>query len=72
VAFWLEEQDYDVNQRAETPVNPEKLTFVSSRIFGTTQLLAFNADGAVKTMQLTPSAQIAFTASDCVAIPRLQ
>ena len=32
LAFWLEEQDYDVNKRVETPVNPEKLTFISSRV----------------------------------------
>ena len=72
IAFWLEEQDYDVNQRAETPVNPETLTFVSSRVFKTTQLLAFNAEGSLKTMQLKPSARIPLTATDCVAILRLQ
>jgi hypothetical protein len=72
LAFWLEEQDYDVNKRAEIPVNPEKITFVSSRVFKTAQLLVFNADGALKTMQLAPSARIPLTATDCVAILRLQ
>jgi hypothetical protein len=72
VAFWLEEQNYDVNKRVETPVGPEKLTFVSSRAFKSTQLLVFSADGTIKTIELTPSAHIALTASDCVAILKLR
>ena len=72
VAFWLEEQDYDVNKRAETPVTPEKITFVASHVFKATQLLAFNADGSLKTMQLNPSDRIPLTVTDGVAILRLQ
>jgi hypothetical protein len=72
LAFWLEEQNYDVNKHIETPANPEKLTFISSRNFKSTQLLAFNADGSLKTVQLTPSLHIALTATDCVAILKLK
>lgn len=72
LAFWLEEQDYDVNKHVETPVNPERLTFVSDRVFKTTQVLTFNADGSLKTVQLTPSLRIALSATDCVAILRLK
>jgi hypothetical protein len=72
LAFWLEEQNYDVNKHVETPVNPEKLTFLSSHVFKSTKLLALNGDGSLKTVQLTPSLHIALTATDCVAILRLQ
>jgi hypothetical protein len=72
LAFWLEEQDYDVNKHVEIPVNPENLTFTSSRSFQSTQLLAFSADGSLKTVQLKPSLHIALTATDCVAFLRLQ
>jgi hypothetical protein len=72
LAFWLEEQNYDVNKHVETPVNPEKLTFISSQVFKSAKLLALNADGSLKTVQLTPSVHIALTATDCVAILRLQ
>jgi hypothetical protein len=72
VAFWLEEQNYDVSKRAETPVEPERLTFVSSRAFKSTQLLVFSADGTLKTVELRPSAHIALTASDCIAILKLR
>jgi hypothetical protein len=72
LAFWLEEQDYDVNQHAETPANPEKLTFVARRVFKTNQLLLFNADGTIKTVQLRPGARIPLTASDCLAVLKLQ
>jgi hypothetical protein len=72
LAFWLEEQNYDLNNHVETPVNPEKLTFISSRTFRTTQVLTFNADGSLKTVQLTPGSHVALTATDCVAILRLQ
>ena len=70
--FWVEEQDYDPNTHVETPVNPEKLAFASSRHFRTAQLLAFDTDGALTITRLTPSARIALTATDCVAILRLQ
>ena len=72
LAFWLEEQDYDINKRVETPVSAEKLTFVASRVFKKTQLLAFSADGSLKTVQLNPSDRISLTATDCVAVLRLQ
>jgi hypothetical protein len=72
LAFWLEEQNYDVNKHVETPVNPEKLTFISSRNFKSAQLLALNADGSLKTAQLTSSVHIALTATDCVTILKLQ
>jgi hypothetical protein len=68
VAFWLEEQDYDVNKRSETLVSPEKLTFVASRVFKKIQLLAFSADGSLKATQLNPSERISLTATDCIAI----
>jgi hypothetical protein len=72
LAFWLEEPNYDVNKHVERPVNPEKLTFISSRFFKTTQVLTFNADGSFKTVQLTPSLRTALTATDCVSILRLK
>jgi hypothetical protein len=72
LAFWLEEQDYDPVRHVETPVNPEKLMFTSGRPFQSAQLLAFNPDGLVKTVQLKPSLHIELTATDCVAILRLQ
>ena len=72
LAFWLEEQDYDVNKHVEIPVNPENFTFISSRSFQSTQLLAFHADGSLKTVKLKPGLRIALTATDCVAILRLQ
>jgi hypothetical protein len=72
LAFWLEEQNYDVNKHVETSVNPEKLTFISSHVFKSAKLLAVNGDGSLKTVQLTPSLHIALTATDCVAILRLQ
>jgi hypothetical protein len=68
LAFWLEEQNYDVNKHVETPVNPEKFTFISSRAFKSNQLLTLNADGSLKTQQLTSGLHIALTATDCVAI----
>ena len=36
-------------------MSAEKLTFISSRVFKKIQLLAFNADGSLKTVQLNPS-----------------
>jgi hypothetical protein len=72
LAFWLEEQDYDVNQHAETPATPEKLTFVASRVFKTNQLLLFDADGTIRTEQLRPGTRIPLTATDCLAILKLQ
>jgi hypothetical protein len=71
VAFWLEEQDYDVNKRTELPVNPEKLTFVSGREFKTSELITLSPDGSLKTVQLTPSSRISLTATDCLTILRL-
>jgi hypothetical protein len=53
-AFWLEEKDYDVNKRVETPVNPEKLTVVSNHVFKTTQIIAFNADGSIRKCRMQP------------------
>jgi hypothetical protein len=72
LAFWLEEQGYDVNKHVETPVSAEKLTFVSSRVFKSIRLLAFSADGSLKAAQLNPSDRISLTATDCVAILGLQ
>jgi hypothetical protein len=72
LAFWLEEENYDVNKRVETAVNPEKFTFTSSRSFQSIELLAFNADGSLKTVQLKPSLHIPLNATDCVAILRLK
>jgi hypothetical protein len=72
LAFWLEEQGYDVNKHVETPVSAEKLTLVASRVFNKIQLLAFSADGSLKAVPLNPSDRISLTATDCVAILRLQ
>jgi hypothetical protein len=72
VAFWVEKQNYDVNKRVETPVSTEKITFVSSHNFKSAQLLAFGADGTVRTTELPPSAHIALIAGDCVAILKLR
>jgi hypothetical protein len=41
-------------------------------VFKSAKLLAVNGDGSLKTVQLTPSLHIALTATDCVAILRLQ
>jgi hypothetical protein len=72
LAFWLEEQNYDINRRVEMPVSAEKLTFVASRVFKKIQLLAFSADGSLKAVQLNSSDRISLTATDCVTILRLQ
>jgi hypothetical protein len=72
VAFWEEEQNYDFTKSAETPVTPENFTFTSSRVFKTTQLIAFSADGSLKSTELAPSSRIPLVATDCVSILRLQ
>jgi hypothetical protein len=72
LAFWEEEQGYDVTRSAETPVTPETFTFTSSRLFKTTQLIVFNGDGSLKSVQLTPGSSIPLVATDCVSILRLQ
>jgi hypothetical protein len=72
LAFWVEGQDYDVNKHMETPVGPEKLTFVSSRVFKTARLAAFHADGSLETTQLAPGAHIPLAAADCVSILKLE
>ena len=72
VAFWEEEQGYDFTKSAETPVTPENFTFTSSHVFKTTQLIAFSADGSLKSTKLTPGSHIPLVATDCVSILRLQ
>ncbi len=72
LAFWLEEQDYEVNKRVETPVKPEKLIFSSNHVFRAAQLITFEADGSLKTTEVVPAARISLTATDCVAILKLR
>ena len=72
LAFWLEEQGYDVNKRVETPVSPEKVSFLSNHIFKTAQLISFEADGSVKTTEVVPAARISLTVTDCIAILKLR
>jgi hypothetical protein len=71
LAFWLEEQDYDVDKRVETPVNPQRLTFVSNRVFKTAQLIVIKADGSLEVTQLKADARIPLIATDHVAILKL-
>jgi hypothetical protein len=72
IAFWLEEQNYDVNKHLETPVNPAKLTFVTGSIFKKAQVVTFHQDGALTTTSLAPGARIPLTATSCVTILKLQ
>jgi hypothetical protein len=72
LAFWEEEQGYDFTKSAETQVISETFTFTSSRLFKTAQLIAFNADGSLKSAKLTPGSRIPLVATDCVSILRLQ
>jgi hypothetical protein len=72
LAFWVEGQDYDVNKHMETPVEQEKVTLASSRVFKTAQLLEFNAEGSIKTRQLRPSREIPLIAAECITILRLE
>jgi hypothetical protein len=72
LAFWLEEQGYDVNKRVETPASPEKLSFLSNHTFRSAQLISFEADGSLKTTEVAPAARISLTATDCIAILKLR
>ena len=72
LAFWLEEQDYDVNKRVETPVKLEKLIFSSDHVFRDAHLTTFEADGSLKTAEVMPAARISLTATDCLAILKLR
>ena len=72
LAFWLEELDFDQNTRQTIVVPAEALTYASSRVFGTAQLSQLQADGTVRTTNLTPASSIPLKVTDTVSILRLK
>jgi hypothetical protein len=68
LAFWIEDQNYDVNAMKETPSKPQQVTFESDQTFADAELLAFAAEGTVITKKLSPSARLTLVASGNVSI----
>ena len=67
LAFWQEEQSYDVDKHTKLPVTAERLTFVSSQAFKKLKLITFDPTGAAVKTTLPTCGQISLTATDSVS-----
>jgi hypothetical protein len=71
LAFWLEEQAYNVDTRAVTPVAPESVVFQWNQAFQQIGLLTFHDDGSTSSTSVAPASQLSLTATDSVSILEL-
>jgi hypothetical protein len=71
LAFWLEEQAYNVDTRAVTPVAPESVVFQWSQAFQQIGLVTFHDDGSTTSTSIAPASQLSLTATDSVSILEL-
>jgi hypothetical protein len=72
LAIWIEEQNYDVNNRQVAASTPVPLTFKTHRVFTTAEIDQFGPDGSISKTKVRPASSIPLTVSERILILRLK
>ena len=72
LAIWIEEQNYDVNNKQVTASTPVQVTFTTHREFATAEVDQFGADGSIRVTKVRPGRSIPLTVSEHMLVLRLK